>query len=349
MLKLLYITAYHSGIFKLFYLLKKQQVVVTYHNIISDDIFDKDIIHLGVSCSESAFVKQLSIISSRFKVTTEVGLSGTCIISFDDGYKNNLEIAAHHLNFRDIAGLFFIPASYFDNNPRILWVDQILMWISYIPIGKYSILGNQFAITRASQSRSLVWQYIYKKLLSDYSMLEPLLYELNNHYPFKEFKSLLNNKMYKLRFEAMTVEDLDQIKKMGHKIGCHSYNHDILSLLNDEQLENDFSMCSSYSIKYNSNLYSYPFGGKEEVSPAIITKCKKYGYSAAFLNYEPENSDNYSLGRISLGNLKDKYFIEAKLSGFERYLKNLLNSCNRFKKIVMSSRRRVINGNKTAI
>jgi len=43
-LKLLYVTAYHMGVFRmLFYIQKKRQTIVTYHNVISDDLFDSDV------------------------------------------------------------------------------------------------------------------------------------------------------------------------------------------------------------------------------------------------------------------------------------------------------------------
>ena len=333
LLKLLYVIAYHIRIFKLFYSIRKkhQQIVLTYHNVISDDIFDDDIIHLGVSCSENAFIKQLNIILSRFDITTEIGIPGTCIISFDDGYRNNIEIAAHLLNAKNVSGLFFVPAAYFDNH-QILWVDQLLMWVSYAPVGTYSILGNTFVITNDVNSRRLLWKSIYKGILSNYPRLESLIEDLNKNYQFGNFEKIINSKMYQLRFKPMTIEELDKMKKMGHKLGCHSYKHDVLSLLSDAQLEYDFSMCALHLKKYNTNLYSYPFGGENEISHHVINKCKKYGYSAAFLNYEKENQNIYTLGRTSLDNLQDKYFIEARLCGFESCLKKLISKFKRFKK-----------------
>lgn len=330
-LKLIYMVAYHIGLFQLFYFFKrKHQIVITYHNVISDDIYDGNLSHLGVSCSESAFVQQLNIILRRFKVTTEIGIPGSCMISFDDGYKNNIEIAIPFLNAKNVFGLFFVPACYFEHQ-TILWVDQLLMWVSYVPAGSYCILENTFVITKDAQSRQALWRYLYEKILSDYSLLEILTKELNHHYSFNDVTKLITKKMYQLRFMAMTDEDLNRIKKMGHKLGCHSFKHDILSLLTDVQLEYDFSMCALYSEKYNTTVYSYPFGGKNEVSDKVITQCKKYGYSAAFLNDDIDNQDHFSLGRISLDNLKDKYFIEARLSGFEKYLKKFLKKFHGFK------------------
>lgn len=322
-LRLLYVTAYHMGVFRmLFYIQKKRQTAVTYHNVISDDLFDSELLHLGVSCRESSFVKQLDIIKSKFKIVTEVGIPGSCIVSFDDGYKNNIEIVAPLLNDRKLSGLFFVPASYFEGR-SILWVDELLMWVSYVPTGEYAILGVQFTLDQNNESRRFLWAHIYKTLLSNYGVLDSLRDELNRQYSFDELKSIIDKKMYRIRFQGMNPSELEAIKTMGHSLGCHSFKHDILSSLNDDQLVEDFSQCESYSQKYNTHLYSYPFGGKSEVSPTVISACKKHHYSAAFLNYLPDREDGFSIGRISLGDLNDKYFIEAKLCGFERFLKIL--------------------------
>ena len=298
-LKSLYTIFYYLGVFKLFYFAnRKSQLVITYHNVISDEIFNSDLLHLGVSCSQRAFVKQLDLLTSKFNVVTEVGIPRSCIITFDDGYKNNLEIAADHLTKKGVSGLFFIPAVYFDtkfDHNRILWVDKLLMWVSYAPVGSYVVLGNKCKINSSQESRRCLWEYLYPKLLSNYSILELLMRELDGQYSFNEFKKTINTKMYQSRFEAMTVSELNQLKEMGHKLACHSFQHDILSLLNDEQLEHDFLMCERYSKEYNSNYYSYPFGGEDEISPNVVNVCKKYAYSAAFVNFKTHNKDKYFL------------------------------------------------------
>lgn len=324
-LKILYRTAYYSGVFELFFFLnRKRQAVITYHNVIPDELFDESLVHLGVSCKRSVFSTQLDIILSRFSVTTDVGHSGTCIISFDDGYKNNIEVAAPILNEKNIAGLFFIPACFFAGE-NILWVDKLLMWVSYIPVGQYSVLGKNVAV-HSSVDRQELWSNLYQKLLLDYSDLDSITQALEHSFSFDQLEQYIDTEMYSLRFNGMTAAELDKMKILGHKLGCHSFRHDILSLLDEEALEEDFEECASYAKNYNTRLYSYPFGGESEVSSSVINTCKKHGYDAAFLNYQPKQEGCFTIGRISLGNLTDKYAIEARLCGFENFLKWVLKS-----------------------
>ena len=278
-----------------------------------------------MSCRESSFVKQLDVIKSEYTIVTEVGIPGSCIISFDDGYKNNIQIAAQRLNERKSRGVFFVPASYFEGR-SILWVDELLMWVSYVPPGEYAIFGVQFVLDQNIESRRSLWAHMYKTLLSRYGELDSMRTELDRQYLFDDLKAVIDKRMYQCRFEGMNPSELEAIKKMGHSLGCHSFKHDILSLLSDDQLEEDFTKCAAYSSRYNTRYYSYPFGGKSEVSPTVIRACEKYQYSAAFLNYLPDHEEgSFSIGRISLDNLNDEYFIKARLCGFERFVKKVLS------------------------
>lgn len=329
LLGLVYALAYHTGLIHLFYLGgRKRQVILTYHNVISDDLFDETAIHLGVSCTASTFKKHLDIILARFKVSTELGLSGTCMITFDDGYRNNLDIAARLLNERNVSGLFFVPACYFEGH-SILWIDKLLMWFSYAPAGNYLIAGQMIAIDLDPGSRQRLWGRIYDHVLDDYSEIDSLLDQLDRAFPFADIIKSVPENMFQQRFVGLSADEVNALKVRGNKVGCHSFRHDILSKLDGAKLDSDFARCARHSAIYNSSIYSYPFGGVQEVSPSVIRACENYGYSGAVLNYDCSAGDRFSVGRISLDNLVNRYFIEARLSGFEKFIKGVLRSRTR--------------------
>jgi len=95
-LKVAYVLAWHIGIIRLFHFLNRnRQLGLTYHNVLPDELFDPDLVHLGVSCSLSTFIVQIEALRKRFAVTTEIGKPGTCMITFDDGYRINLLAPRH--------------------------------------------------------------------------------------------------------------------------------------------------------------------------------------------------------------------------------------------------------------
>jgi peptidoglycan/xylan/chitin deacetylase (PgdA/CDA1 family) len=256
-------------------------------------------------------------------MTTRLDEPGTCVVTFDDGYQNNLTNAAQELSSRKISGLFFVPACYFDGI-RILWVDKVLMWLSYVPPGRYHILGADREVSVAAESRRALWEDIYKALLDEYSLKERLLGELDAAYSFAALLGSFPPKMYAERFTGMTAEDVAELAAMGHKTACHSYRHDILSRLDAAALKLDFRSCATHADKYNTKLYSYPFGGPNEISPAVIEACGRHDFDAAFMNYDTDNPGKLTISRISLDNLSDRYVIHARLSGFESFIKKML-------------------------
>jgi len=321
-LKIAYVLAWHLGVIRLFYWLNRhRQCVLAYHNVLPDELFDQNLLHLGVSCSLGTFIVQIESLRNRFEVTTEIGKPGTCMITFDDGYRNNL-LAAEELEKRHLSGLFFIPACYFSGE-TILWMDRLLMWVSYAPAGAYTILGRSIQIDTA-RSRYTLWDQLYDELLNDYNHKQRLINELDQLIPFDALCAAVDEPMYAQRFVGLNEADLALMKQRGHKLGCHSWRHDIMAKLSVEDLALDFAECGKYQSRYNTAYFCYPFGGPQEISETVIAKCKQQGWDAGFANYPTDNNNRFELGRISLDDLTDKHFIEARLSGFESFLRKHL-------------------------
>lgn len=316
--------AYHVGIFKCMYFFSRNEpTIVTYHNVLPDSHFEEDLLHLGVSCQESAFNKQLEVINRRFTVVTDdVNIKYSCLITFDDGYRNNFLVAVPSLESFDFKGIFFVPSCYFEDGRKTLWVDRLLMWVSYIPTGVYEILSLKFDIANKKDRFSL-WAYIYESILKNFNLVDKLLMETEAQYSYECIIQSIDAALYDSRFTGLISSELDEMKKQGHKIACHSYDHPILSSLTTRDLNVDFERCDQFKDKYNSNFYSYPFGGVKEVSQREKRCVERKGYSRAFVNYDVKNKGPYWVGRITLGNLTNKYRIEAKLCGFEKLMKQI--------------------------
>lgn len=324
-IKWFYRLSYYTGIIAFFYYLNRRRPrIVSYHHVLPDLFLKKGLPHLGNACSESIFEQHLSIITRRFRVGTSLtGATYQGMITFDDGYKNNMEIVAPILQHWKIAGVFFIPACYFEGQ-TLLWVDQLLAWISYVPEGDYNLLSTITSITTL-QDREILWEWMYQSILDaphQIQWIEKLLKETDQGYPYKALFSDIDPTLSRLRFTAMTLKELACLKDTGHQIGCHSFKHYILATLDHEKLMEDFEKSRPYRHYYNSTLFSYPFGGDREVSSREREQVKKEGYSAALMNRISihENND-YALSRLSLGNCQDCFSIEAKLSGLETFLK----------------------------
>lgn len=324
LLRTVYRLAYHLGIIHLFYWLnRKKVIVITYHNIIPDHLFDRSP-HLGVSHSASVFRAQLQVIGRRFRPSKWPASPGACVITFDDGFKNQWHIAGSILKEFDFPAIYFIPFAPLEDG-RCLKVDEILKWISYAPPAAYEICGESILLTQ--DARAGAFAQIYDHLIRHPESWSIICSELDRAAKFDDLT--ISRDLDFLRFTPLDPSEIGEVRAAGHQVGCHSWEHLPLGSLPAAHLKREFDLCKSKRDLYtNSLFYSYPFGSSiEEVSTTVALRCAESGFQWAFLNTysisglvcEPQ----FAVPRISLPNTADRYALEAKLSGFERALKRL--------------------------
>lgn len=313
--KLVCFAAYYTGLIHLcYYLNRKKSLILVYHNVIPDEYWD-DKIHLSVSIKQSLFERHLSIINKRLKVSTQLHEAGSVMITFDDGYSNAV-IASKCLDKHNNKAVFFVPI----NNVGAvtpLWNDKIWMWFSYVPEGVYLISGINYSL-RSNNERSHAFSEIINLLFDDYNKKRFILDELDRFYSFDQLTDKIDKKYFNLRFKGLSELEVQDLKDRGFKIGGHSMDHDILSVLSSDELSDDFQIVSNYiGSLYNIDLYAYPYGHPKQVSRKVIQECRRSGFTHAVMNEEYiENMTEYTLPRMSINSLTDRYEIEAKLSGF---------------------------------
>jgi peptidoglycan/xylan/chitin deacetylase (PgdA/CDA1 family) len=315
----IYQLAYYIGVFDIFYRTIKKPIVITYHNIIPDDLFNENIHFIGGDHRVSEFDAQLEIIKSKVDIGNRIE-PGKVLITLDDGYTNNHTIVGPILRKHGVSATFFVPACYFESTD-MLWVDRLLMWLSFVPEGTYSIANREYNLTGQS-SRKEAWNAIWDLLNENYSIKKTILQDIEKAYSVNQLP--IDEDYFNLRFEVLRKENIALMKADGDQIGCHSYNHDILSKLSPTELQQNFERCEPHRENYNVDWFSYPFGRENEVSGQVVERCKAFGYSAAFMNVNRESEDSFRVARINMPNSVNKALIHAKLCGFEALLKKVL-------------------------
>lgn len=249
------------------------------------------------------------------------------MITLDDGYRNNFQIAAPILERNGLRGVFFVSLDLVKNG-HMLWPDRALAWVSLVPPGEYRLFDATFQIDD-SQSRADCWSFLYARILKDYGSLDALQSEMDRRYAFSNLP--VGPDVKTLRLDPMTMDDLRELSRRGHLIGSHSVAHDILGCLSVSALENDFRSCErEIGGLFNCTLYSYPFGGLAEIPDAVRDACSRSKFTAAYMNVADlrkagSEDDRYRIERISLPDSADPYLVEAVLSGFHGFLQNGAN------------------------
>ncbi|WP_282788078.1 polysaccharide deacetylase family protein [Flavobacterium croceum] len=292
---------YISGIFKL--ILKfKGYPVLTYHNIIQDKYFDNKL-HLGVSHSNSVFEKQLNVLS---KYVGKENLH----LTFDDGYKNNLENAVPILEKFGLVGEFFVPL-HKKSTDQPFWIDKIMFFFSYIENGNYSLVAKNFKLT--DNNRGDMFSFFFDAINKDYSLKNIITDEVS-HY-LKTFNVKINQEYWDSRFSFLDKDDYDTMMKNNHKLGFHMVNHDICSHLTMYDIEKELDDVKILLERYNITSFSFPFGGKTEVNLNMINLLKERGFTFIYSNTNL-NLHKDIKSRVSIPNIKNKYLIISSYMNF---------------------------------
>lgn len=319
-LLLLYYIAYYLGVISLFYWInRRKQRILVFHHVIPDEFVNTSFEQKIVCTSRSRFEWMMAIVNKRLKVTTELGESKSAVITFDDGYRAAL-IADEVLAKRANKAYFFIPIINVDSFMP-LWIDQIMAWFAYVPEGEYRIANHKVRIGDML-SRQREFSSLANTLYDKYDKIY-ILEMLEGIYPFKDLP--IDKAYFDLRFKGLTSEEILELKRKGHKIGGHSVRHDILSMLDERELREDFKECSEYmECLFNTNLYAYPFGHRRDVTPSVMKECSQSVFTLAVMNEYNSEASDFSLSRMNISHYNSRFEIEASLSGFTQWLKNLL-------------------------
>lgn len=326
---IIYILAFHSGIIWLFYRLnRRRQRILVFHHIIPDHLINNTFEQQIVCSSQSHFERLIDIVNKRFEVTTQIGKPNSAIITLDDGSRAAL-IADRVLTKYGNNAYFFLPLSCVNGGP--LWMNKIMGWIAYVAPGEYSIAGKKYDLNSQSSRRKAYRAITDSIRKNGYNYLS-IIEQLELICPFEQLN--VSEEYSNLRFQGLTDDEVTQLKKKGHKIGGHSVNHDVLSLLPAEKLKDDFKQCGAQINKlFNCSLYAYPFGHQRDVSAECIRECAAAGFTAAVMNeYVPEETA-YTLSRMNISRYTSGYEIEAELSGFKQWLRHFRRLEKLFHKI----------------
>ncbi|MBD5585135.1 MAG: polysaccharide deacetylase family protein [Clostridia bacterium] len=325
LLRLLYALAYYTGAIALFYRINRnRQRILVFHHIVPDCYLNDSFEQKIVCTAQSKFDRLLSIVGKRLKNSTTIGEPGTAVITFDDGYRAALT-AREALEKHACKAYFFVPLSVIGGGP--LWVDRIMGWFAYVPAGTYRIGDRSYTLTDQpgrQASFSKLMDSLYDSASGSY---EPhgVIAQLESILPFDELP--IPEAYRELRFKGLTNSELQFLKTTGggHLIGGHSVRHDILSQLDREQLDEDFNACSAQTgTLFNCRVYAYPFGHKRDVSPTVIEACRNSAFEYAVLNEYSPAADAFALSRLNISQYATRFEVEAALSGFTQWLKNLI-------------------------
>lgn len=258
---------YLSGVASLYARLKGSEgaLILIYHSVVDNQIasyidqensvtvkqFEAQLKFLKKNCHVISLVELIKCLRNKNPLATR-----TVVITFDDGYKDNLVNAAPLLKKYQFPATMFLCTKYVEDvKPQ--WIDQLftifqfrtLHHLQLDPFTGHTDLNDRFQIER-------VYHLIKRKLLAG---------------SYQEREKLLKLVEEQLRPSAtlqqltLNWDEVRQLKKNFplFEIGLHSRHHYDLTMLNPEQVAAEISQCQedyARELDCKAELFSYPYG-----------------------------------------------------------------------------------------
>ena len=285
-------------------------LVINYHYIRSDCSFPYPGIH-PISPEELEF--QLSELAKHFEfinlsILEDLICESTCrpkplcLITFDDGLREQYELAVPVLRKLNIPAVFFINTLPL-REKRTLTVHKIHWLRATRPPDVFlkqfleilSNMGLKIDINTIDEKVSSQ-QYLYDDLET-----KKVKYLINHVVPYDVCDIAINELFHKEKNELEFCESLymskDQILEISeeYEIGSHSDAHRPLTSLNSYELQRDLSISKDTLEEITGkhiSAISYPYGGPTAVSHDVAKVAYKIGYRVGFTT---ERSPNRTL------------------------------------------------------
>jgi peptidoglycan/xylan/chitin deacetylase (PgdA/CDA1 family) len=271
-------------------------MILNYHRIGDPDATEYD---PGVfSCSGEEFDWQIGYLKRRFRTTTLEDLLGLLsgdgrlteprvLITFDDGYIDNYQLAYPVLRRHGVQGVFFLPTG-FAGTARIPWWDEIA-----------------FIVKRARRTRFRL----------EYPQVQD--FDLETHGAAGSLRNILQ--LYKqpaMRDHARFIEQLEracdsprpgsgaqrcfldwnearEMQQGGMAFGSHTHNHEILSKLPARSQLQELMVSREIlerELGRTVDTLAYPVGARDTFSAETVDALRQAKYRAAFSFYAGFNA-----------------------------------------------------------
>jgi len=294
-------------------------LIFNYHRIGSDgnDAYDPGVIE----ASPDQFDEQMRILKKHYALTElaeaqelvehpERMRHCRVLVTLDDGYRDNHDVALPILRSHGIKATFFLATGFVGTN-RIPWWDQVA----------FLVRRTEKRILRIGYPRELTFDL---SETSRYAVVEALLrlYKCEQTTDLAGFLGGVEEACGMARPQEaneplfMTWDEARNLVKGGMSVGSHSHDHEVLAkLVPEEQLR----QCQlsreilTRELGVEVDTMAYPVGSRNSFSDVTVRCLQETGYRTAFSYYGGINTlsrgiARYDVNRVSVGALTASRF-----------------------------------------
>jgi glycosyltransferase involved in cell wall biosynthesis/peptidoglycan/xylan/chitin deacetylase (PgdA/CDA1 family) len=198
----------------------------------------------SLAMPESAFEQQMRWLAKRFRVMTvaeavasmadgRASSDAAVCVTFDDGYADNVEVAAPILEAYGLLATFFVTSGLTDTD-RLAWYDDAAMrWLHASPSQRLAALSRAngaFAGADGARDVPSAGMSLSEWMSRLKGVPAPQRDRIIEQLP------TLHGQARDPLDRMMSSSELRGLQARGHEIGCHTVTHPIVTLLDEREL-----------------------------------------------------------------------------------------------------------------
>jgi peptidoglycan/xylan/chitin deacetylase (PgdA/CDA1 family) len=235
------------------------------------------------------------------------------LVTFDDGYKNNLTVAAPILKSFGIPAIVFVSTGYIETK-RFFWFHEMSLRILDWQVDeiRLPLEDRPAAVPKAPFERRLLARRAVEqcKTIPNEARLEYLNYLRSQNLA----RSVDGNE----EFEAMNWDEVRGLGRFGIEVGSHTVEHPILSQLSVPEASAELRESKqTIERELQSPCYAlaYPNGRSVDYSGEVAASAREAGYALAFTGEDRLGPDTMSVGRVLVPGELPLSAFAARVSG----------------------------------
>ena len=238
----------------------------------------------------------LPLVEAAQRLTAGSLPAAAAVITFDDGYADNFEVAWPILRRYGVVASFFIATSFLDGGR--MWNDDVIEAVRKFPGGELDLREFNLGTHALTDTASRVQCYgavLGKLKYFEHGYRSQVANEIGRRGAVPERSELM-----------MTRTQLRELHAAGAEIGAHTHTHPILELLDDSMAiaEIEAGKLELESILGEAvNVFAYPNGvPQRDCSARHGDMVKKLGFEAAVSTeprYANAGTDVFQLPRFT--------------------------------------------------
>lgn len=294
-------------------------MVLTYHHVIKNTERESIALPIGTYVTEDTFRMQMKFLANHFKVINLDDIIDStlnlqkinkfCLITFDDGWRDNYFSAERILNQLSLPAAIFISTDLIEAD-QYYGIDWVTYWLMKFLTLKYSTkIFIQPQITQA------VLQTGFPPKLSITNLKDSILFSLIEHLKkvdkatlvklCQQLEGLIRPYLSNVDLSCLELMNWKELTELSHRkisFGSHTHQHVILIDKSDQAIETEILISKKIledRLNKQITAFAYPDGQWNE---GIVQLLEKAGYRMAFTNTYGfyDGKDRFIIPRINI-------------------------------------------------